>query len=137
MCILLTHLSKNGRSGRSLKPSTAKSRRFPRLSRDLRFLSKLAVSLAKLTVELEFDLANDFVCRFRPIKPVLLQNSRTFRIHILLNFEILVLEAYRFQNSEGQGWTGIYTLMVSSLSTKFIRNSHQNLLVQPIFRDKA
>ena len=25
-----------------------------------------------------------------------------------------------------QGWTGMYTLVVSSLSTKFIKNSHQN-----------
>ena len=29
----------------------------------------------------------------------------------------------------------MYILMVSSLSTKFIANSHQNLPVQPIFRD--
>ena len=30
-----------------------------------------------------------------------------------------------------QGWTGMYTLVVPSLSTKFIKNSHQNLPVQP------
>ena len=74
MFILLTHSSENGRFGRSPKPSTAKSRRFSRLLRDLRFVSKLAV---------------------------LPQDSRIFRIHILLNFKILFLEAYRFQNSEG------------------------------------
>ena len=37
----------------------------------------------------------------------------------------------------GQRWTGTYTLVVPSLSTKFIKNSHQNLPVQPIFRDRA
>ena len=74
MFILLTHPSENGRFGRSPKPSTAKSRRFLRLLRDLRFVSKLAV---------------------------LPQDSQIFRIHILLNFKILFLEAYRFQNSEG------------------------------------
>ena len=42
MFILLTHSSENGRFGRSPKPSTAKSRRFSRLLRDLRFVSKLA-----------------------------------------------------------------------------------------------
>ena len=47
---------------------------FSKLLRDLRFVSKLAV---------------------------LPQDSRIFRIHILLNFKILFLEAYRFQNSEG------------------------------------
>ena len=30
---------------------------------------------------------------------------------------------------EYQGWTGMYTLVVPSLSTKFIKNSHQNLPV--------
>ena len=73
MSILLTHSSENGRFGRSPKPSTAKSTRFSRLLRDLRFVSKLAV---------------------------LPQDSRIFRIHIL-NFAILFLEAYRFRNSEG------------------------------------
>ena len=43
MSILLTHSSENGRLGRSPKPSTAKSRRFSRLLRDVRFVSKLAV----------------------------------------------------------------------------------------------
>ena len=28
-----------------------------------------------------------------------------------------------------QGWTGMYTLVVPSLSTKFIKNNHQNLSV--------
>ena len=74
MLILLTHSSENNRFGRSPKPSTAKSRRFLRLFRDVRFVSKHAV---------------------------LPQDSRIFRIHILLNFENLFLEAYRFQNSEG------------------------------------
>ena len=74
MFILLTHSSENGRFGRSPKPSTVKSRRFSRLLRDLKFVNKLAV---------------------------LPQDSRIFRIHILLHFEILLLEAYCFQNSEG------------------------------------
>ena len=43
MSILLTHSSENGRFGRSPKTSTAKSRRFPRLLKSLRFISKLAV----------------------------------------------------------------------------------------------
>ena len=57
MCILLTHSSENGRSGSSLKPSsTAKTeQKVCETSRDLTFVSKLAVSLAKLTVELEFE----------------------------------------------------------------------------------
>ena len=81
MCILLTYSSENGRVGRPPKPSTAKSRRFSRLSRDLRFVGKLAV---------------------------LPQDYRIFRIHILLNFEILYLEAYRFPNSEGlEGLKGV------------------------------
>ena len=53
MCILLINSSQNGRFGRSPKPSTAKNRRFSRLSRDLRFFSNLAASLAKPTVEFE------------------------------------------------------------------------------------
>ena len=47
------------------------------------------------------NVANDFVCRFRPVKPVLLRDSRIFRFHLLLNFRILFLEAYCSQNSEG------------------------------------
>ena len=39
MCIPLTQSSENGRFGSSLKPSTAKSRRFTRLSRDLKACS--------------------------------------------------------------------------------------------------
>ena len=74
MCILLTHSSESGRFGRSPKPSNPKRRAFSRLLRGLRFVSKLAI---------------------------LPQGSRIFRIHILLKFEILFLEAYRFQNSEG------------------------------------
>ena len=74
MCILSTHSSENGRFGRSPKPSNHKRRTFSRLLRGLRFVSRLAV---------------------------LPQVSRIFRIHILLKFEILFLEAYRFQNSEG------------------------------------
>ena len=30
---------------------------------------------------------------------------------------------------ENQGWRGMYTLVVPSLSTKFIKNSHKNLPV--------
>ena len=74
MLIPLTHSSENGRFGRSPKPSTAESRKFSTLFRDVRFVSKHAV---------------------------LPQDSRIFRIHILLNFENLILEAYRFQNAEG------------------------------------
>ena len=72
MCILLSHSPKNDRFGRSPKPSTVKSRRFSRLLRDLNL--KLAV---------------------------LPKASRISRIHILLNIEILFLEAYSCQNSEG------------------------------------
>ena len=43
MCILSTYSSENGRVGRSPKPSTAKSRRFSRLLRALRFVGKFAV----------------------------------------------------------------------------------------------
>ena len=82
MFILLTHSSENGRFGRSRKPSTAKSR-FSRL-RDPRFVSKLAV---------------------------LTQDSRIFRIHILLNIKILLLEACRFQDSEGLEGLKEYTLL--------------------------
>ena len=78
MCILLTYSSENGR--------VAKSRRFSRLSRDLRFVGKLAV---------------------------LPQDYRIFRIHILLNFEILYLEAYRFSNSEGlEGLKGVRRILL-------------------------
>ena len=85
MCILLTCSSENGRVGRPPKPSTAKSRRFSRLSRDLRFVGKLAV---------------------------LPQDYRIFRIHILLNFEILYLEAYRVPNSEGlEGLKGVRRIL--------------------------
>ena len=74
MCILLTHSSENDRFGRSPKPSNPKCRTFSRLLRGLGFVSKLAV---------------------------LPQGSQIFRIHILLKFEILFLEADHFQNSEG------------------------------------
>ena len=85
MCILLTYFSENGRVGRPPKPSTAKSRRFSRFSRDLRFVGRLAV---------------------------LPQDYRIFRIHILLNFETLYLEAYRFLNSEGlEGLKGIRRIL--------------------------
>ena len=60
MFMLSAHSSENGRFGRSTESSTAKSRRFSRLLRDLIFVSKLAV----------FP-----------------QDSRIFRIHILVNFE--------------------------------------------------
>ena len=85
MCILLTYSSENGRVGRPPTPSTAKSRRFSRLSRDLTFVGKVAV---------------------------LPQDYRIFRIHILLNFEILYLEAYRFPNSEGlEGLKGVRRIL--------------------------
>ena len=85
MCILLTYSSENSRVGRPPKPSSAKRRRFSRLSRDLRFVGKLAV---------------------------LPQDYRIFRIHILLNFEILYLEAYRFPNSESlEGLKGVRRIL--------------------------
>ena len=62
--------SETGRFGRSPKPSTVKSRRFSRPFGNLRFVSKIS------------------------------QGSGIFRNHILLKFEILFLEACRFQNSE-------------------------------------
>ena len=34
-----------------------------------------------------------------------------------------------WDNDKIQGWTGMYTLVVPSLSTKFIKDSHQNLPV--------
>ena len=55
VCSLLSHSSENGRFGISLKASTAKSRRFARLLRNPRFVSKLAVSLAKPPVKLESE----------------------------------------------------------------------------------
>ena len=97
MCILLTHSSESNRFGRSSKPSTAKSGRFSRLSRDLRSVRKLADSMAKPIVKLEFKLSK----LPHLMKPALPYDFRIFKIDILLNFEILFLEAYRFQNSEG------------------------------------
>ena len=85
MCILLSHSSENGRFGRSPKPSTVKDRRFSRLLRDLKFVGKLAV---------------------------LPQDSRSSRIHILLNIEILFLEAYSCQNSEGLEGLKEYALYI-------------------------
>ena len=96
----LTRSSENGRFERSPKLSTTK-RRFSKLPRNLTFLSKLAFSLANPLWNLHSKVANDIVYRFRPMKPILLEDSRIFRIHILLNFEILFFEACRFQNSEG------------------------------------
>ena len=93
----LNHSSENGRFGRSPKPSIAKSRRFLRLLRDLRFVTKFDVTLAKPTMcSSNSNVAADFVCRFRPIKQALFQGSRIFRIHILLNSETLFLEGCRF-----------------------------------------
>ena len=43
------------------------------------------------------------------MKPVVLQDSLIFKIHILLNLEILFLEAYRFQNPEGLAGSKEYT----------------------------
>ena len=82
----LTHSSENGRFGRSPGPSTAKSGRFSRLFKDLTFVSKL---------------------------PVLPQDSRIFRIHILFKFNILFLEAYHFQNSEDLEDIKEYTLKIT------------------------
>ena len=73
MCIFLTHSSANGRVGRSPKSSTAKSRRFSRLLRDLKFCSQTCCPSSRLS---------------------------DFQNYILLNFEMLFLEAC-FQNSEG------------------------------------
>ena len=44
--------------------------------------------------------------------------------HIILETRIYEIDLYGFQ-----GRTGMYTLVVPSLSTKFIKNSHQNLPV--------
>ena len=44
---------------------------------------------------------------------VLPQGSRIFRIHILLMFKILFLEAYRFQNSKGLEGLKEYALNVN------------------------
>ena len=97
MFILLTHSSENGRFGRSPKPSTVKNRRFSRLLGDLRFVGKPAV---------------------------LLQDSRIFRTHFrvhFLNFKILFLEAYRFQNSESlEGLKNMPKLKVDFSRQNFI-----------------
>ena len=61
---------------------------------------------------LNSNVPNDSVYRFRPMKPVPPQDSRIFRIYILLNFNILSLEAYRFQNSEGLRGLKEYALKV-------------------------
>ena len=98
MCILLTHSSENGWDERSPKPSTAKSLKFSILLRDLRFVSKLAV----------FP-----------------QDSQIFRIHILLNFKILFLEAYRFQNPEGLDGLKEYALKLFSSICKFYSSLDQ------------
>ena len=63
-----------------------------------RFVCRLAVKLAKATVEFESNVANDLIYRFRPMKPVLPQDSRIFRIYIPMNFEILFLKAYLFSD---------------------------------------
>ena len=60
-------------------------------------------------MEFKVEPANNFICRFRPMKPVVLQDSWIFKIHILLNLEILFLEAYRFQNPEGLAGSKEYT----------------------------
>ena len=63
--------------------------------------SPLLLVWVRLLRKSNSNLAIDFVCRFCPLKPVFLQDSQIFRIHILLNFEVLFLEHYCFQNSEG------------------------------------
>ena len=93
MCILLTHSSEKSRFGRSPKPSNPKRKTFSRLLRGLRFVSKLAV---------------------------LPQGSRIFRIHIVLKFEILFLEAYRFQNSEGLEGLKEYALSLAVHGFSFV-----------------
>ena len=98
MCILSTHSSEDRRFEMSLKPSTAKSRRFSRLLRDLKFVSKLAV---------------------------LSEDPRIFRTHILLNFEILFLETYRFQNLEGLEGLKEYVLYFKP-NLKFYSSFWQN-----------
>ena len=64
-------------------------------------LTSLLLVWLSLLWDSNSNVANDFVCRFRPMKPVPLQDPWIFRIHILLNFEILILHAYLFQSSEG------------------------------------
>ena len=54
MCILLTHSFKTVGLEGLQNPPAAKSSRFSRLSRDLGFVKKLAVSLAKPTLEFQF-----------------------------------------------------------------------------------
>ena len=61
MCILLSLSSEDGRVGRLPKPSTSQSRRFPKILKDLTFVSKLSVSLAKPTMEFESESGFDFV----------------------------------------------------------------------------
>ena len=53
-----------------------------------------------------------------------------YDIYILLGtFQADIFMSLESISQAEQGWTGMYTLMVPSLSTKFIKNSHQNLSV--------
>ena len=70
-------------------------------SRDLRFVSKPAISLAKPTVEFKFKRGKWPRLQISSNETSSAQDSQIFRIHIFLNFEILFFEAYHFQNSEG------------------------------------
>ena len=54
---------------------------------------------------------------------VLPHDSLIFRIHILLNFEILFLEAYRFQNPEGLEGLKEYALRFVSKFAVLPQNS--------------
>ena len=67
-------------------------------------------------------------------------NVRLFLVlsttYLLSKLTILLCKEVKL-NCFFKGWKGMYILVVPSLSTKFIENSHQNLPVLPIFRDKA
>ena len=58
-------------------------------SRDLDLLANLLLAWLSPLWSSNSNVANDLVYRFRPVKPVPPQDSQIFRIHILLNFEIL------------------------------------------------
>ena len=96
MCTLLSHFSENGRFGSTVKISAAKSQRCARLSKYLRLLTNLLSVWLNPLWSSNSNVENDLVYRFCPVKPVPLQDSRIFRIHILLNFTISVFGRLSF-----------------------------------------
>ena len=57
------------------------------------------------------------------------ENAKHFEKIKRLTFKADKCKSLYINHGKEQGWTGMYTLVVPSLSTKFIKNSHQNLPV--------